>query len=815
MAVSETVLVVVSFLMLGVIMAALFRKIPVPYTVMLVVLGALLQWPRDNIQLFEPLHRFTLTPEIILFVFLPALVFEAGLGIPARQLRKDIAPILVLAIPALFISSFLVGYGVSSIAGLPFIIALLFGALVSATDPVAVIGLFKELGAPRRLTVLVEGESLFNDATAIVLFNMVLGIALLGEFQLSESLPAIGEFLLVFLGGALTGVVLGLIVSAVTNNLRIAGAAILIVTLSLAYLAFIIAEHSFHVSGVMAVTFAALVSSLLIVPRLHEADLHALHSTWEFLAGICNTLLFLLVGLSISLNNIPTILGLLLLTVILVQLARASVVYSLVPLAVRLFRLPLVTRGEQHIMWWGGLKGGLAIAMVLSIPESLAQRQLLIDLTAGVVMFTLLVNAPSIRVLIRRFGIDKLTDFQRNELQLGIYRVSNSIDNSLDELVSSELISDRQQKVIGNALKRPLGVESSDETNSSESYSWEQRVIAWELGELDRLFRQAIIDHTAYLDIHNDKTNMQDFIARNPGVLDSLAQGKRARTLMKFDRLLVSKLREKDWAAALLSRYLGWRLNQYLGNTVINLHLYRTVEARINDTDKIPQATKQSLLKFYQARVQRFQQRLNDVRKEFPQIFDQFETNFAIRASLASAQVAANRARELGELSDKTHHLLVGRLNDLMDRESRRDHGSGDQTRENLRGVSLFKNLPAPALENILNHTHQVSYLAGDIIIGEGDEGNALYIIVEGEAIAKEIDSEPPVILGSLSKGDFFGEMALLGQNVRTANVEASTSCVLLRISHRAILKVAAEFSELHDALEKVRAERAGVNLQQ
>ncbi|NKB32736.1 MAG: cyclic nucleotide-binding domain-containing protein [Pseudomonadales bacterium] len=814
MAVPETVLIVVAFLMLGVVMAALFRKVPIPYTVMLVLLGVLLQWLSDNFAAFEILHEFTLTSDIILFVFLPALVFEAGLGIPARQLRKDIAPILMLAIPALFISSFLVAFGLSSIAGLPFIIALLFGALISATDPVAVIGLFKELGAPKRLTVLVEGESLFNDATAIVMFNLVLGIVLVGTFELTEVGPSILEFFTVFLGGALVGIILGLIVSSLMNALKIAQVGTLIVTLSLAYLAFIIAEHQLHVSGVMAVTFAALTSSLLVVPRLQENDLHSLHSAWEFLSSICNTLLFLLIGLSISISNLPSILGLLFITILLVQLARASVVYSLVPLAVRLFRLPIVTRGEQHIMWWGGLKGGLAIAMVLLIPDTVSEKQLLIDLTAGVVIFTLLVNAPSIRVLINKLGIDKLNAYQQTEFDLGIQRAEASIDASLQELTSNNMISGEQQVELATALKQSIAETNAAAAASDLMHNWQLRTLGWEISELDRLYREGVIPNTAYVDIHYDRVSMIDYVARNPGALSDLAHGRRHSSLKKLDRYLVKTFREKDWAAAALSKYLRLRLQAYLTNTVINLHLYRTVALRIENSSEMSDAIRAELDKFYAVRRDRFQHRLDDVRNEFPVAYEDFESGFAIRASLASALHATDIAHVQGELSDKTFNLITRKLRTVMDEAGFRKARDEDKTLEYVRAVTLFTELPDAALHTIVYHTHGVSYLSGDIIIGEGEAGNALYILIDGEAQAIEIDSDPPEVLGTLVSGDFFGEMALLGENIRSANVEARTSCVLLRISHKAIWKVAAKYPQLHKTLERVREARTLTNIE-
>ncbi|MBL6998450.1 MAG: cation:proton antiporter, partial [Gammaproteobacteria bacterium] len=403
MPLSEIILISMGLLSIAIVAAGLFRHFSIPYTVLLVVIGIGLSELAQFWSLFSPLQVFRLSPDLVFFVFLPALIFESGLSLDARQLLKDLAPVLTLAVPALLISTSIVGFALWAILDIELTVALLFGALISATDPVAVVALFKELGAPLRLNVLVEGESLFNDATAIVVFSILLTMVLQGEsLTVGSSLSAIIEFIRVFFGGVVVGTLIGLLVSETLYRLQSGVSAILTMSIVTAYVSFIVAEHSLHVSGVMATVSAAMALSIYGLTRIALDVRQTLTETWEFVGLIANSLLFLLVGLSINAQGLVSHLGLILIVVVIVQLARTASVYTLVPATVRLFKLPRVSLAERHIMWWGGLKGGLAIAIVLSIPESMPGRELLINLTLGVVLFTLIVNAWSIRPLMQR-----------------------------------------------------------------------------------------------------------------------------------------------------------------------------------------------------------------------------------------------------------------------------------------------------------------------------------------------------------------------------------------------------------------------------
>jgi len=292
-------------------------------------------------------------------LFLPALIFESAFNLDARQLAKDLVPVLAMAIPALLISTAFIGVGLWLLLDVNLVLALLFGALISATDPVAVISLFKELGAPHRLTILVEGESLLNDATAIVIFNIILGILVSGSLAWSDAGGAVAEFFRVFLGGGLTGIVIGIVLSEFLVRMKLGVSTYLILSIVLAYASFAVAEHLLHVSGVMAVVAGAITLGIFGVSRIPQSSTHIVKETWEMIALVCNSLLFLLVGISMNLFQLIDRIDAIFIAILLVLVARAATVYTMVPATIRLFKLPHVSLGERHIMWWGGLKGGV------------------------------------------------------------------------------------------------------------------------------------------------------------------------------------------------------------------------------------------------------------------------------------------------------------------------------------------------------------------------------------------------------------------------------------------------------------------------
>ena len=203
------------------------------------------------------LKSFKITSDAVFFIFLPALIYESALAIDVRRLMDDIVPIMFLAIIGLLLSMVAIAYPLAMFSGMSIYACLLLGTIVSATDPVAVIAIFKEVGAPKRLSILVEGESLLNDATAIVVFTILIG--LITGSSAPGLMQGLEGFIKVFFGGVVIGLISGRIICWIFGLIRQLTMVVITLSISSAYLTFIVAEHYMHVSGVMAVLTASLV----------------------------------------------------------------------------------------------------------------------------------------------------------------------------------------------------------------------------------------------------------------------------------------------------------------------------------------------------------------------------------------------------------------------------------------------------------------------------------------------------------------------------------------------------------------------------
>ena len=402
----QAVIAVFALLLIGAASAIGFKKIQFPFTVGLVLVGLGLGVLRHRVEALEFFGSFTLSPELILFVFLPTLIFESAFNLDVRLLSRNIAPVVTLAAPGLALSTVIVGGLMQALTPMTWGPALVFGALISATDPVAVIALFKDVGAPKRLTVLVEGESLFNDATAIVLFTILVSVVELGTFSGDTVSQGLVNFVRVFVGGLGVGIVIGYLMVrtiSLSDDEPIVQVALSTVV---AYAAFIAAEHYLHVSGVMATVGAGVIVGTQGSTRF-TAELKAyLHQFWEYAAFVANSLIFLLVGLTIDLGQLASFAGPIGLAIVAVLVARAITVFGLVPIINRFPKAEPVDTKYQTIMYWGGLRGAVALALALSLPEAFPFRDIIVALSIGIVLFTLLAGGLTMKPLIHLLGLD-------------------------------------------------------------------------------------------------------------------------------------------------------------------------------------------------------------------------------------------------------------------------------------------------------------------------------------------------------------------------------------------------------------------------
>ena len=398
-----TALLEMSVLLGTAVLVGLFaQRIRLPLTVVLAVAGVLATQLGLDLALLGLLGGEGFE-QLLVNLFLPILVFEAALGLSTREFMRNLVAIIALATVALVISAGLVGWGLVATLAIPLAAALVFGALISATDPVAVVAVFRELGVSRRLLTLVEGESLLNDGVAIVLYGVLLMVAL-GTAPFRAGF-AIGEFLAATAGGLLIGAIVGTAAVMLLPLLSRLPAAAL--SVAVAFGSFVLAEAVVEVSGVMATVAAGIAMGGMLESRARKPVRELLHELWESLAFIANALLFLFIGLALDLDLIRENLVAIGIAIVAVLVARPLAVVPVVAVLQRLAHIPRVGQRSTAVVVWGGLRGGVALALALALPEELPERDLFIAMAAGVVLTTLLLNATTLPFLLHFLHLDE------------------------------------------------------------------------------------------------------------------------------------------------------------------------------------------------------------------------------------------------------------------------------------------------------------------------------------------------------------------------------------------------------------------------
>jgi monovalent cation:H+ antiporter, CPA1 family len=433
------------FLMLGISSLAIFwaKRVRLPHTVFLVVIGLFLGL-LAQVPAFHFFAEFTLTPGLLFYLLLPTLIFESAYNINARQMVENSVPIIILSVIGLIVSTVVIGgalYYLLAFMGLavPFIVTLLFGALISATDPVAVLALFKEYGAPKRLSLIFEGESLFNDATAVALFLVLLEVARFGYHGFDTVLEGVVSFTSMMIGGVIFGVLIGGIFAKLVGMARENEIASITLTIALAHVTFILAEilshhmvvGAFHLplSPIIATTVAALLMGNYGRSKIHPRAEEFVENLWGQLAFIANSLIFILIG--VLFVNVPALememILVVVATILIVAVARAISIYPVVEFFnVFTKKENEIPRSWQHLLSWGSLRGALAVTMVLLIPDdlkfegwslSIEPKQFLLSLTVGCIFATLFLKATTIKAFMRRLKLDEPTEIERVEAQ--------------------------------------------------------------------------------------------------------------------------------------------------------------------------------------------------------------------------------------------------------------------------------------------------------------------------------------------------------------------------------------------------------------
>jgi len=491
---------------IGLVLIAIFvalgaRRLRIPYTVAMVLTGLGVSLLQVRLGL-----SFELEPELILLAFLPGLLFESAYHLDLRELRSNIRLILLLAIPGVILSMLIIGALLHRFLGLSVAEALLFGVLISATDPIAVIALFKELGVEKRLSVLVEGESLLNDGVAVVLYSLLAGVATGGEqFVLTEGIV---EFLVTVAGGATLGLLAGVVISQFMRHNPDHVLDLALTTIA-SYGTYLFAEVVLagRVSPVIAVVVAGLYIGTV---SEHSATSNVtIVSFWEFIAFLLNSFVFLLIGLSVepaALLRYAVPLGI---TIIVVLLARSLVVYTFRAL-IRLGGV-IIPASWSHVLVWGGLRGAVSLALVLSLPLALKSRGLLTVLAFGYALFSLIVQGLTIKPLMRRLGLVRISQAQREyERERGLMAISEASISAINILENQEFVSRpfaarvREQyheqshdhwNVIREMLRKDLTLARANQRHIEREIASKQK------SALLRLMRTGIISEEIYIEL--------------------------------------------------------------------------------------------------------------------------------------------------------------------------------------------------------------------------------------------------------------------------------------------------------------------------
>lgn len=718
-----------------------------------------------------------------IYVFLPLLVFEAGIATDVRRMMEDAAPILLLAIIATLVATAIIGLALWPLAGVPLVVCLLLGAVVSTTDPAAVIAIFRDVGAPARLTRLAEGEALLNDAAAIVLSTVLFAVISTG------AQPDIGSGLLAFfvsfIGGALFGVIAGrglLWPISWVGDDRLAETTL---TLALAYGVFVVSERFLHVSGVAAVLGAALSVSASGRSRIAPENWAFLTDLWGQIAFWARSLVFVLASLLV-----PRLLGtvdwhdLLLLAVLICAAfaARLLVLFALMPLLEFLNLSKPISSAYKIALTWGGLRGALTLVLALAATEHPllphdVQRFIAL-LATGFVLFTLFVNGTTLRVVIRFLGLDRLSP--RNQilrdrvLALSYAEVTDAVrvmgrDHALSEKAISRVIAP-YQKWIDAANARDAGEQLTERDRLAialVALANQERVLA--LG--------ARTDHMA-------SPGSVQVLLQNA---DSLAEGARDEGRVGYRRAAAQAL------SFSMSFHLAYFLHRHLG-------IVRPLADRLAERVELLLITRflmDRLLAFNDRRIGAiFGERiakisgemihlrrrsagvaLDALRRQYPDYLAILEVR-SLRQSALRQEVGRYKALfDEGLIPHELYDDLKRGMATARGSEARPRLDLGLDTRQLVKRLDILSGLDGHQLDRVAKLLRSRFTVPGERIVHAGDRADACYFIASGAVEVHLADRN--IGLGS---GDFFGELALLTGRPRQADVVALTFCQLLSL---------------------------------
>jgi len=760
--------------------------------------------------------------DAFLYIFLPALLFQSALTIDVPRMVDDAAPILMLAVVAVLVATFVIGAALAPLAGVSIVACLMLGAIVATTDPVAVIGIFHDVGAPSRLSRLVEGESLLNDAAAITLFTVLLDI-LVGGHAASVGAAAL-TFVRTFLGGIAVGYAGARLVVALLPWLHDLRLAQVTLTLALPYLVFIVGERGLGVSGVVAAVTAGLVLSAVGQPRISPDDWRFLHDMWEQLAFWASSLIFVLASLLVPHLLVDVgwhdalLLGVL---VVAALAARAMVLFGLLPALSGLHLSQRVDHRFKVVILWGGLRGAVTLALALAVTENTrlepSVQRFIAVLATGFVLFTLLVSGTTLRVLIRVLGLDRLSPFDQalraQVLALSRGRVVDVVKTIgrqyrfPDDLVAGVATAYAASRV-------PIAGTTARAATQAIAASDDDDRLRLGLVAAATREREIILEHFAARTVsgriveelltHVGRLMDRARAKGRPGYIEAAQQmvgfSRRFRLAHylhrrgHFDRPLVDRLADR-FEQLLVSRIVLEELVPYLDEKLAAL-LGERMTPLLRDVLGQRQQMTNSALEALVA--------------QYPAYAVLLERRFLNRVALGRENLEHRALFAEQVIGPEVYGVLRRELTSARASvEARPRLDLGLETRALIAQVPMFAELTARQLDAVAHLLRPRFVVPEEQLIREGDQGDAMYFICSGGVLVEAVGQKI-----ALARGDFVGEMALLLDQPRRADVTALSYCHLLVLERDAFQTLLRGSKAIKAHIDRVAAARSKMNEQ-
>ncbi len=805
-----TVLAVASLLGFVSLLLPLARRLDVPYTVLLAVVGVgigfavQMDWDEGGGagNFISAIRQLNLSSDAFLYLFLPPLLFAAGLGVNVRRLMDDMGPVLLLAVVAVVVCTGLVGFAVSLVAPeVGLVAALLLGAIVATTDSAAVVAIFRDIGAPARLSIIVEGESLFNDAAAIAIFVVLLAM-LTGGAEVGLA-SGIGTFFYGMIGGLVFGYLLARGFALIISRLRDAALTEITLTVALAYLAFVGAEVYLHVSGVIAVVTAAIVINASGQTIVSPGTWTFLRSTWGLLEFIAVSLIFTLAAMTAPATlagftgaDLLVVLTLFAATIV----ARALVLYGLAP-GLSLVNISQPISGSyKAVLVWGGLRGAVTVALALAIAENPAvppeiQRFILVSAT-GFVFLTLVVMAPTLRPLMSAFGLTELSardSIVRDRVQsLARARVSEKMHGVARNLGLSGALSPSEEDAELAALP------ALDERDRRQ---FALVALAGRERELYLDYFQTGILNRRIADLLRAQSGRLIDAAKTGTVDRYLATAMDAVAIKMPFNLALWLYHRLGWAGP-LSQAISDRFEVLIISQLalrdlrpfMRQHLTPMVGAGIGADVEEALDRREGIVAGH----------LEVLDVQYPSYAASLRAQYVERVALGFEQSEYRLQRDQAVISNEVYEdLEQARLARSRRLEERPELDLGLRLASMLQQVPLFASFDEAALEKVGRLLTPRIAVPDEVIIHEGDPGTCMYFIVSGRV---EVRFEEDRI--TLNDGDFFGEVALVTHAARNADVVAVGFCTLLSLSSSRFQSLLRANPALRDQIERTAEAR-------